>query len=104
MTKPHDDTVWQALADPPRRRVLDLLRRRPRTTGELTGRFAMTRFAVMKHLAVLVDAGLVLVERRGRERLNHLNPGPIQEISRRWVTPFAQNRVGQLRRLKRHLA
>jgi DNA-binding transcriptional ArsR family regulator len=104
MTRRDDHVLWRALVDPTRRRILDLLLLLPRTTGELAGRFDMTRFAVMKHLAVLVDAGLVLVERRGRERLNHLNPEPIQEISRRWMTPFAQQRLSQLRRLKRHIA
>lgn len=96
--------MWQALADPTRRSILDLLRRRPRTTGELTERFEMTRFAVMKHLAVLVDAGLVLAERRGRERLNHLDPAPIQEISRRWLMPFARHPMGQMRRVKQRIA
>ena len=45
-----DDRVFKALADPTRRRILDLLRARPRTTGELCGSFGTTRFAVMKHL------------------------------------------------------
>ena len=50
--------VWKALADPSRRRILDLLRRRPHTTGELAEQFATSRFAVMKHLKVLEGAGL----------------------------------------------
>ena len=82
------DAVWKALADPTRRRILDELRARPRTTGELALGFEMTRFGVMKHLGVLAEAGLVRVERRGRERWNHLNPAPIQEIYRRWIRPF----------------
>ena len=47
---------------------LDALRAAPRTTGELCKDFEMSRFGVMKHLAVLVDAGVVLVERRGRDK------------------------------------
>ncbi len=82
------DAVWKALADPTRRRILDLLRARPRTTGELADSFDTTRFAVMKHLVVLVDAGLVLVEWRGRERWNHLNSVPIRDLYRRWIRPF----------------
>ena len=100
---PDDDGLWRALGDPTRRRILDLLRRRPRTTSELTAEFDVTRFAVMKHLAVLVEAGLVLVERRGRERLNHLNPVPIQKISRRWIKPFEEHGSDQLLRLKLHI-
>ncbi len=88
MNSDPDDAVFRALADSTRRRVLDLLRERPRTTGELSEQFATSRFAVMKHLQVLVAAGLVLVERRGRERWNRLNPAPIQRIQRRWLRRF----------------
>jgi len=60
------DTVWKALADPTRRAILDLLRERAHTTGELSGAFpSLTRFAVMKHLGVLEEAGLVVVSARG---------------------------------------
>ena len=92
--------MWRALADPTRRRILDLLRKRPRTTGELVTEFETTRFAVMKHLKVLALAELVLVERRGRERWNHLNPVPIQRIHRRWMRPFEEEPADALLRLK----
>ena len=95
-----DGLVWRALSDPTRRRILDLLRSRTRTTGELCEEFEVSRFAVMKHLAVLVEAGLVLIERRGRERLNHLNPVPIQEIYRRWIRPFERLPAERLLRLR----
>ena len=98
-----DDPVWRALADPTRRRILDLLRERPRSTGELAAEFPVTRFAVMNHLKVLVDAGLVLVERRGRERFNHLNTVPIQAIYRRWIRPFEKLPADRLLRLKNEL-
>jgi DNA-binding transcriptional ArsR family regulator len=89
-TSPEQDDVrvWRALADPSRRRILDLLRERSRTTGELCGEFELSRFGVMKHLGILERAGLVTVERRGRERFNHLNVVPIQQIYRRWIRPF----------------
>lgn len=95
------DTVWKALADPTRRRVLDELRRGPNTTGALCDLFEMSRFGVMKHLRVLEGAGLVIVERVGRERWNHLNPVPIREIYRRWIRPFEEESADQLLRLKR---
>ena len=103
MSKENDDQerVWKALADPTRRQILDLLRAQPRTTGELAAGFDSTRFAVMKHLKLLVDAGLVLVERRGRERWNHLNPVPIRQIYRRWIQPFEEVPADRLLRLKR---
>lgn len=93
--------VWKALSDPSRRRILDLLRQRPRTTGELAGRFRTTRFAVMKHLGVLERARLVTVRRRGRERWNHLNAVPLQQIYERWISPYEAEWAASLLRLKR---
>ena len=95
--------VWKALADPTRRRLLDLLRERPRTTGELSAAFEVTRFAVMKHLGVLEEAGLVVVRRQGRERWNHLNPVPIQQIAERWIRPYEAGFAASLVGLKRHV-
>lgn len=95
-----DEAVWRALADPTRRRILDRLRRGAATTGSLCEGFEVTRFAVMKHLKVLVEAGLVVVERRGRERYNHLNPLPIQEIYHRWIRPFEAAAADRILRLK----
>lgn len=94
--------VFKALADPTRREILDLLREGPMTTGELASRFDQTRFGVMKHLKVLVDAHLVFVRREGRQRWNHLNPVPIQEIARRWIRPFEAKAADRLMRLKNH--
>lgn len=94
------EAVWKALSDPTRRAILDLLRDSPKTTGELADGFDVTRFAVMKHLQVLVDAGLVFVRRRGRERWNHLNAVPIRQIARRWTTPFEAHAADRLLRLK----
>jgi len=98
-----DDLVFRALGDATRRRVLDLLRRGPRTTGDLAEQFDTTRFAVMKHLQVLVSAGLVLVERRGRMRLNSLNPVPIRRIYRRWVRRFEDATTDKLLDLGEHV-
>jgi DNA-binding transcriptional ArsR family regulator len=95
-----EDRVFKALADPTRRAILDLLRARPRTTGDLAARFDRTRFAVMKHLRVLAEARLVLVRRRGRERWNVLNPVPIRQLYRRWIRPFEAERADALLRLK----
>jgi len=95
------DRVFKALADGSRRRILDLLRQRPRATGELAARFeGVTRFAVMKHLRVLEQAGLVVVVRRGRRRINHLNAVPLQEVVRRWIRPYEARRADALLGLK----
>ena len=98
--KARADRVWKALADPTRRALLDLLRARPHTTGELAEQFQMTRFGVMKHLQRLVEAGLVLIRREGRRRWNHINPVPIQEIHRRWIQPFEAGPADALLRLR----
>ncbi len=91
MKMQHDDEpVWKALAHPLRRGILDALRPGPLTTGELVVALAADRHVLMQHLGVLRDAELVIVEPRGRRRLNHLNPVPIQQIHRRWVSEFDQ--------------
>lgn len=95
--------VWKALADPSRRRLLDLLKRRPRTTGQLCKRFKTSRFAVMKHLSVLERANLVIVRREGRKRWNHLNAVPIRLIHDRWVSGYASHWAQSLIGLKQFI-
>ena len=99
-----DGPVWKALADPTRRRILDLLRDGPRTTGELCDQFGeLSRCAVMKHLGILEQAELVLVRREGRFRWNHLNPVPIQKIHERWMAPHVEPLASAALGLKRHV-
>lgn len=93
MSRSTDDLlpVWRALANPIRRRMLDLLRDGPMSTGDLASRFAkLSRFAVMQHLRVLEGASLVVPQKVGRMRLNYLNPVPIQRIYHRWVSHYQQ--------------
>jgi DNA-binding transcriptional ArsR family regulator/uncharacterized protein YndB with AHSA1/START domain len=92
--------IWKALADPSRRRILDLLRQGPRTTGDLATVFAMSRYGVMKHLGVLHTAGLILIRRQGRERWNHLNPVPLRALYHRWLRPFEEGPAEGLLRLR----
>ena len=70
------------------------------TTNELCECFEFSRFAVMKHLTTLQKGGLIVVERSGRERINHLNPIPLQTMYRRWIRPFEQLPADRLIRLK----
>jgi DNA-binding transcriptional ArsR family regulator len=79
------DATWRALADPTRRRLIELLRDGPRTTGELCRTFATSRFAVMKHLRVLERGGLLVVSREGRRRWNTLNPEKLRQVGGRWA-------------------
>ena len=92
--------LWPALADPTRRRVLDLLRDRPRTTGEIAAVFTISRVAVMRHLEVLASAGLVTSRKRGRERWHYLNAVPLRRVHERWADPLAANLASGLLRLK----
>ena len=99
-----EDLVFKALADRRRRRILDLLKRSARTTGELCDHFnGLDRCTVMQHIRVLEKAGLVLSRREGRQRWNYLNLMPIKEIHDRWISPYAASAVQLLARMKRDL-
>ncbi|HEV3294817.1 MAG TPA: metalloregulator ArsR/SmtB family transcription factor, partial [Streptosporangiaceae bacterium] len=92
--------LWRALADPTRRRILDLLRQRPQVTGEIAAQFAISRIAVMRHLDVLSEAGLVTSRKRGRQRWHYLNTVPLQRLHRRWADPAAAGFASALLRLQ----
>ncbi len=99
------DAVFKALAAPIRRRILDALKDTPATTGDLCARFPeLDRCTVMQHLKVLEDAELVIAERKGRERWNHLNALPIKRIHDRWIGPYAERAADRLARLEDSLA
>jgi DNA-binding transcriptional ArsR family regulator len=92
--------LWRALADPTRRRILDLLLERPRITGEVAAHFRISRIAVMRHLTVLSDAGLIASRKRGRERRYYLNAIALQQIYRRWFDPVAAGWASGMSRLR----
>ena len=98
-----DDLVFKALADSRRREILDLLKAKPRTTGELCDHFdrALDRCTVMQHIGVLEKAGLLISRREGRQRWNHLNVMPLKELHDRWISPYAASAVALLARMKR---
>jgi DNA-binding transcriptional ArsR family regulator len=99
-----DDRVFKALADRTRRHLLDrLFVRDGRTLGELEEDLDMTRFGVMKHLRVLEDAGLVVTQRSGREKLHFLNPVPIRLLHDRWIDKYTERHVSALVSLKNEL-
>jgi DNA-binding transcriptional ArsR family regulator len=98
------DQLFKALADPSRRKLLDLLRVHDgRTLAELCEHLDMTRQGVTQHLGVLEAANLVATVRRGREKLHFLNPVPLQEIYDRWIARFERPRLKALSDLKRRL-
>lgn len=96
------DLIFKALGHRVRRQILDLLKAEPRTTGMLCTLIpALDRCTVMQHLSVLEEAGLVVAERRGRERWNHLDALPVHEIHERWIGPYAAYAASMLSRLKK---
>lgn len=100
----HHDRIFKALASPVRRQILDDLRDQPLTTGDLCRHFPeLDRCTVMQHMKVLEQADLIIPEKKGRERWNHLNPLPIHAIHERWIGPHAARAVEGLDRLKNRL-
>ncbi len=98
------ELVFKALADPTRRMLLDLLyEREGRTLTEMEATVDMTRFGVMKHLRLLEEAGLVVTQKRGREKLHFLNPVPIRLVHDRWIDKYTERRVAALTDLKKQL-
>src|SRR5262249_8566232 len=98
------DLIFKALADKRRRKLLDLLKDGPRTTGDLCDHFKnIDRCTVMQHLGVLEKAGLIFVKKEGRYRWNYLDAVPIREIYSRWINQFASPSVEVLTKLTRHL-
>jgi DNA-binding transcriptional ArsR family regulator len=99
-----DDSVFRALADASRRRLLDRLHAsNGQTLGELCEDMEMSRQAVTKHLAILEEASLVVTQRKGREKLHYINPVPINDIAERWISKFEYPRLQTLSKLKKSL-
>src|SRR6476646_9500302 len=95
------DLLFKALADPSRRKLLDVLHAHDgRTLGDLCEHLAMTRQGVTQHLALLEAANLVVTVWRGREKLHFLNPVPLAEIYDRWIGKYERSRVQALAELK----
>src|SRR6202162_4081916 len=105
MAERHDiDVLFKALADPSRRKLLDLLHAHDgRTLNELCEHLNMTRQGVTQHLDLLEAANLVATVRRGREKLHFLNPVPLQEIYERWSAKFEKPRLKALSNLKKRM-
>ena len=98
------DNVFKALADPSRRKLLDVLNADDaQSLSELCEHLDMTRQAVTQHLAILEAAHLVSIHWRGREKLHVLNVVPLQAIYERWIKKFERSRLHALHELKRRL-
>ncbi|HPE47645.1 MAG TPA: metalloregulator ArsR/SmtB family transcription factor [Hyphomonas sp.] len=93
--------VFHALSHESRRQILDILRDRPGCpVGELARHFDVSRIAVMNHLAVLEQAGLVVSEKEGRVRRLWLNAAPLQMIQDRWLGGYTSHFASRVTQLK----
>lgn len=104
-SKDKQTLVFKALADDKRREILDLLKDKPRTTGDLCDHFKrrVDRCTVMQHLGVLEKAGLLIVKKEGRLRWNYLDAVPIKQVYDRWLGPYTHQSTGLLKSLKEAL-
>ena len=97
-----ENTLWNALVDPHRRAVLDLLAHGELSVGELVERLGLTQPQTSKHLRVLRDAGLVRVKQRAQRRIYAVDPGPMAELDQ-WLAPYRKLWNARLDRLGAHL-
>ncbi len=95
-------TAVEALAQPTRRQILDLLRERERPVGDLVERLDMSQPAVSKHLRVLREVGLVGVRADAQRRLYRVRPEPLAELDA-WLAPYRRLWSRSLDGLERHL-
>jgi DNA-binding transcriptional ArsR family regulator len=95
-------TAFDVLAEPNRRRILDLLRAGERPVGDLVDELAVSQPAVSKHLRVLRDAGLVDVRSDAQRRLYSIRTEPLRAIDQ-WLEPYRLLWAARLDDLERHL-
>jgi len=95
-------TVFGVLAEPRRRRILDLVRDGERSVGELVDALSMSQPAVSKHLRVLREAGLVRVRVQAQRRVYEIEPGPLAELDA-WLAPYRELWEARFDALGRHL-
>jgi DNA-binding transcriptional ArsR family regulator len=95
-------SAFEVLAEPTRRRILDLLCDREHSVGELVERIELSQPGISKHLRVLRDAGLVDVRVDAQRRWYGLRPEPLAEIDH-WLEPYRRMWARKLDDLERHL-
>ena len=94
--------IFDVLTDASRRRILDLLRERERSVGELVEVLGLSQPGVSKHLRVLREAGLVKVRIDAQKRFYGLDPQPLAEVDA-WLAPYRRYWADRLDELERHL-
>jgi DNA-binding transcriptional ArsR family regulator len=95
-------TTFEVLAEPTRRRILELLLERARPVGELVDVLGLSQPGVSKHLRVLRDGGFVAVRPDAQRRIYEVRPAPLAEVDQ-WLEPYRRLWAGRLDALERHL-
>jgi DNA-binding transcriptional ArsR family regulator len=95
-------STFEVLAEPSRRRILDLLAQEERPVGDLVASLPLSQPAVSKHLKVLREAGLVRCRTAGQHRLYRVDPQPLHEVDE-WLAPYRRQWADHLSALERHL-
>jgi DNA-binding transcriptional ArsR family regulator len=95
-------TLFEVVAEPTRRRILELLRSEPCLVGDISTRLGLSQPGTSKHLRVLRDAGLVRVRQDAQRRWYELDAAPLAEIDE-WLAPYRRLWTGHLDALERHL-
>ncbi|WP_394827666.1 ArsR/SmtB family transcription factor [Pendulispora albinea] len=96
-------STFEIVAEPSRRRILDLLRVENRAVGDLVREVGLAQPAISKHLRILREAGLVSAEVDAQRRLYRLQAGPLRELDE-WVAPYRPHWDDRLDALERHLS
>jgi len=95
--------AFQAIADPTRRAILDLLVAGPRNLNAVAGAFSLSRPAISKHIKILTECGLVEIHARGRDRYCYAQPAPLKLVSH-WIAHYQQFWDRKLDALEEYLA
>jgi DNA-binding transcriptional ArsR family regulator len=94
--------VYQAIADPTRRVIIDLIAQKPQNVNTIAEKFDMTRQAVSLHLKILTDCGLVTITQRGRDRMCEAQLDKLSEVSA-WVDQYRQHWESKVDALEEYL-
>jgi DNA-binding transcriptional ArsR family regulator len=99
-SRPRTDSAFGAIADPTRRAILDLVRQRELSAGDIARRFPVSRPAIAKHVRVLRLAGLLRERREATQRFYRLDPAALQAVDQ-WLAPYRLFWAARLIDLKR---
>lgn len=90
--------VFQAIADPTRRKIISMLAAKPQNLNTLSENFEVSRQAISLHIKILAESGIVIINQQGRERYCSIQPQKLSEVDD-WIEPFRKMWEGHFDRL-----